>query len=77
MKDWVLSSDAGDTWTVKLDVRNLGGHLDTTYQRKAATLAGPVLGLLAAAILVVVALPLGFAGKRFCGQNSRLERCMI
>ena len=61
MKNWVLS-DAGDKWTVKLDVRDLGSHLDTTYQRRAATLVGRVLGLLAA-VLVVMALPLDFAGK--------------
>ena len=61
MRDWILS-DAGDKWTVKLDVRDLGGHLDTTYRRRAATLAGRVLGLLAA-VLVVMALPLDFAGK--------------
>ena len=29
MKDWVLSHQ-GEKWTVKLDVRDLGGHLDTT-----------------------------------------------
>ena len=27
MKDWVLSQD-GDRWSVKFDVRDLGGHLD-------------------------------------------------
>ena len=31
MKGWVLS-DAGDRWTVKLDVRDLGGHLDSTFR---------------------------------------------
>ena len=61
MKNWVLS-DAGDKWTVKLDVRDLERHLDTTYRRRAATLVGRVLGLLAA-VLVVMALPLDFAGK--------------
>ena len=61
MKNWVLSH-AGDKWTVKLDVRDLGRHLDTTYRRRAATLLGRVLGLLAA-VLVVMALPLDFAGK--------------
>ena len=60
MKNWVLS-DAGDKWTVKLDVRDLGRHLDTTYRRRAATLVGRVLGLLPA-VLVVMALPLDFAG---------------
>ena len=30
MKDWVIS-DQGEHWSVKLDVRDLGGHLDTTY----------------------------------------------
>ena len=30
MKDWVLSQD-GDRWSVKVDVRDLGGHLDTTF----------------------------------------------
>ena len=36
--------------------------MDTTYRRRATTLAGTVLGLLAA-LLVVVALPLDFVGK--------------
>ena len=31
MKDWVLSLE-GDKWSVKFDVRNLGGHLDTTFR---------------------------------------------
>ena len=30
MKDWVMSQD-GDKWSVKFDVQDLGGHLDTTY----------------------------------------------
>ena len=33
MKDWVLS-DSGDKWSVKLDTRDLGEHLDTTYQEE-------------------------------------------
>ena len=61
MKDWVLS-DAGDRWSVKLDARDLGGHLDTTRRKRNTTLAGRVVGLLAA-VLVVMALPLDFAGK--------------
>ena len=31
MKDWVLSDD-GDMWSVKFDVRDLGGHLGTTFR---------------------------------------------
>ena len=31
MKSWVISG-AGERWSVKLDVRDLGGHLDTTYR---------------------------------------------
>ena len=61
MKDWVLS-ESGDKWTVKLDTRDLGGHLDTTFRRRNTTLASRVLGLLTA-VLVVMALPLGFVGK--------------
>ena len=57
-----MLSDAGDKWTVRLDVRDLEGHLDTTDRRRATTLVPRVLGLLGG-ILVVVALPLDFAGK--------------
>ena len=31
MKDWVLSQE-GDRWSVRFDVRDLGGHLDTTFR---------------------------------------------
>ena len=31
MKDWVLS-DSGDQWSVKFAVRDLSGHLDTTFR---------------------------------------------
>ena len=61
MKEWVLS-EAGDKWSIKLDTRDLGGHLDTSHRRRNSTLAGRVVGLLAA-VLVVMALPLGFVGK--------------
>ena len=61
MKAWVIS-DSGNRWSFKLDVRDLGGHLDTTFRGRAATLVGRVLVFLAR-ILVVLALPLDFAGK--------------
>ena len=38
MRDWVVT-DEGDRWTVKLDVRDLGGHLDTTFRGWSSTLA--------------------------------------
>ena len=31
MRNWVLSQE-GDKWSVKFDVRDLGGHLDTTFR---------------------------------------------
>ena len=37
MKCWAVS-DAGDKWSVRLDVRDLGGHLDSTLRARAATL---------------------------------------
>ena len=37
MKHWVFS-DSGDKWSVKFDVRDLGGHLDTTFRGWSSTL---------------------------------------
>ena len=31
MKGWLLSQE-GDQWSVRFDVRDLGGHLDTTFR---------------------------------------------
>ena len=41
MKGWSVS-DAGDKWTVKLDVRDLGGHLDSTLRARATTLGSRI-----------------------------------
>ena len=41
MKDWVLSQE-GDEWSVKFDVRDLGGRLDTTFRGWSSTLAARV-----------------------------------
>ena len=35
----------GDKWSVKIDVRDLGGHLDTTLRGWTSTLAAWVLSL--------------------------------
>ena len=41
MRDWVLTHE-DDRWTVKLDVRDLCGHLDATFRGWSATLASRV-----------------------------------
>ena len=41
MKEWVLSLE-GDKWSVKFDVGDLGGHLDTTFRGWSSTLAARV-----------------------------------
>ena len=45
MKDWVLSLEK-DTWSVRFDVRDLRGHLDTTFRGWSWTLAARVRSVL-------------------------------
>ena len=62
MKDmgaWVLSQE-GDKWSVKYDVRYLGGHLDTTFRGWSATLAARVRLVISRLALVFV-LPVRFS----------------
>ena len=61
MKDWVLSQE-GDRWSVKFDVRDLGGHLDITFRGWSATLAARVRLVIARLVLIFV-LPLDFHGR--------------
>ena len=58
MKDWVLSLD-GHKWSVKFDVRDLGGHLDTTFRGWSSTLAARVRLVISRLVLLLV-LPLDF-----------------
>ena len=51
----------GDRWSVKLDVRDLGGHLDSTLRGWSATLASRVR-LVVARLVLVFALSLDFYG---------------
>ena len=60
MKTWDISG-AGDCWTVRLDVRDLGGHLDATYRGRAGTLAARI-PLVRAVCKAAGSLPLGFRG---------------
>ena len=38
MKGWSVS-DAGDKWSVRLDIRDLGGHLDSTLRARVHSVA--------------------------------------
>ena len=61
MASWLVT-DAGDTWTVKLDVRDLGGHLDLTLRGRATALCRRIDGVVCRTP-VVLALPLDFGGR--------------
>ena len=61
MKGWVVS-DAGDWWIVKLDVRDLGGHLDSTLRARATTL-GYRIAAAVPRVPSVAVLPLDFCGR--------------
>ena len=61
MKDWVLSQD-GDQWTVKFDVRDLGGHLDTSFRGWSSTLAAS-FRLVISRLALVFVLTLDFYGR--------------
>ena len=55
----LVVSDGRDRWSVKLDVRDLGGHLDFTFRGWSFTLATRVR-LVFARLVVIFALPWGF-----------------
>ena len=55
------TSSAGDRWSVRLDVRDLGGPQDTTYRGRAGTLAARI-PLVRASCKAAGALLLGFRG---------------
>ena len=61
MRGWVLSEE-GHRWTVKLDVRDLGGHLDTTLRGWSSALSLRVR-LVISRFDLNFALPLDFYGR--------------
>ena len=61
MKGWLLSQE-GDQWSVRFDVRDLGGHLDTTFRGWSSTLAARVR-LVLSRVVLIFALPLDFHGR--------------
>ena len=62
VRNLLLVSQEGDQWSVKFDVRDLGGHLETTFRGWSSTLAGRVRVVIARLVLVF-ALPLDFHGR--------------
>ena len=61
MRSWVLS-DVEERWTVKVDVWDLGGHVDTSLRGWAASLSARV-GVAAKDVEAVAVLPGGFGAK--------------
>ena len=57
-----MLSQEGDRWSVKFDVRDLGGHLDTTFRGWSAALAARVRLVIARLVLIFV-LRLDFHGR--------------
>ena len=55
-------SGGGDQWSVKFDVRDLGGYLDTTLRGWSSTLAARVRLVISRLVLVFI-LPLDFHGR--------------
>ena len=55
MKGWFLSQE-GDQWSVRFDVRDLGGHLDTTFRGWSSTLAARVRQVLSRLVLFLPSL---------------------
>ena len=58
----LILSDEGDKLAVKLDMRDLGGHLDTTRRGWSSTLAARVRLVISRLVLMFV-LPLDFHGR--------------
>ena len=76
MRRWVVT-DEGDRWSVKLDVRDLGGHLDSTFGRWSATLAIGARLVIARQALIFV-LPLDFHGRlRVVRSMLFLALCVV
>ena len=57
-----MLSQEGDRWSVKFDVRDLGGHSDTTFREWSSTLAARVR-LVISRLVLIFALPLDFHGR--------------
>ena len=74
MKEWVLSLE-GDKWSVKFDVRDLGGHLDTTFRGWSSTLSARVRLVLSRLVMIFV-LPLDFHGRILVVRSMHLPAAL-
>ena len=74
MRGWVLSQE-GSQWSVKFDVRDLGGHLDTTFRGWSSTLAARVRLVISRLVLIFV-LPLDFHGRVRIVQSMYLPAAL-
>ena len=72
MGAWVLSQE-GDKWSVKCYVRDLGGHLDTTFRGWSATLAAGVRLVRSSGLDFCPSF--GFSWTGLCGQVYVLACC--
>ena len=73
MKEWVLSQE-GDKWSVKYDVREFGGHLDTTFRGWSATLAARVR-LVISRLVLIFALSPDFHGRMRVVRSMYVFAC--
>ena len=74
MTSW-RNRNVGCSWAVKLDVRDLGGHLDVTLRAVAGTLTNR-LKIATTQVPAVGALPLGFQRMLGMVRSKYLEDCM-
>ena len=75
MKDWVLSQE-GDRSSVKIDVWDLGGHLDTTFRGWSSTLAARVRFVISRLVLIIISSWIFMVGFGWSGLCIFLLLCM-
>ena len=73
MKNWAVS-DTGDKWSVMLDIRDLGGHLDSTFRARAVTL-GFRMSVAIPRVRAVAVFPMDFVGRLRILRTMHLPAC--
>ena len=72
-KEWVLSQE-GNKWSVKFDIRDLGGHLNTTFRGWSSTLAARV-PLVVSRLVLIFVLPLDVHGRVRVVRSTYFDCC--